>query len=385
MRICQIVDSYFPVYDGVAIAVDNYTKILNKNGQDCFVVAPSYKNSNINFDYEVLKCLTTVDPFNKTYRWPLPMLDVQLKKALMKDEISLIHAHGPFMVGHFGLRLAKAKKIPIVATFHTKFYDDLLESTHSKLMAKLTLKYIVKFYENCDCVIAVSEHAKETLKQYGYRGEARIIPNGVDFTVPKYPDVAIKEIKKEYNIQAHEEVLLYVGMHNFKKNIKLIYEAAALYKKTNPNFKLLMVGAGNHLKKIKEMGETLGIHENIIYVGTVRDRSKLAKIYLTADLFVFPSTYDTISIVTREAACCETPSVVVKKSGPAEGITHNVNGFLCEENKASLAEQIEFALSNKTNLKKIAKEAAKTLPVTWEKVVEQVSDIYQELLEKNNE
>lgn len=380
MRVAQFNDSYYPVFDGVVKAVDNHAIILNQKGIDSFVVATGHPKSAPARDHLVYRCKYFKNPFNNTYIWPVPMLDFKLNKALKKEPIDLIHAHSPFMVGHLGLRIARKKRIPIIATFHTKFYDDLLESTGSKIITKIAMGYIMRFYRHCDYVITVSEHAKKTLQEYGYQGNIKVIPNGVDLTVPQNYQPALEALKKEYQIKENEDVFLYIGMQNFKKNIRLIYEALAIYKKQNPHFKLFMVGTGNHIKEIKELGKTLKIDDNVIYTGLMSDQVKKTNLCILADLFVFPSTYDTFSIVVREAALGGTASVVVKDSGPAENIQHGINGFICENTAESLAETIAEALKDKKKLKKVGAAAAKTLPMSWEVVIDEVSAFYEEVL-----
>ena len=376
-------DSYFPVMDGVAIAVDNHAKILNDMGNESFVVTIKLDGANDSeYPYKIYRSKSLKNPTNKIYRWPIIMVDFEFKKQLKEKKIDIIHLHSPFMVGHYGLRLARKKKIPVFATFHTKFQDDLMEALHSKILTKIVLGYVIRLFNKCDYVITVTEYAKRVLYSYGYKGDIYVIPNGCDLKKPENPKAIIKEIRNEYQIKPEEDLMLFVGAQNYKKNIKLIFKSLAIYKKQNKPFKMLMVGEGCHEEALKKYGESLGLKDNIIYTGKILDREKVAKLYTAANLFVFPSMYDTFALVVREAAVCETASVVVKETGPAESIVDGVNGFLTENNAEDLASKISFALGDKDNLAKVAKEAMNTLPITWEEVVAQVSELYHEAIDK---
>ena len=71
-------------------------------------------------------------------------------------------------------------------------------------------------------------------------------------------------------------------------------------------------------------------------MGAVHDRERLRAFYGACDLFVFPSSFDTNGLVVSEAAACYVPSVVLRGSCAAEEIHDGQNGFLCNENPASL-------------------------------------------------
>ena len=383
MKIAQFDDSYFPVIDGVAIVIDNYTRILNAKGHESFVVSIDIEDAKDDYGYRVLRFKSITNPVNKIYRWPMCWFDSKMKKKLKKEPMDLIHIHTPFMVGHYAIRLAKKRKIPSIVTFHTKFYYDLLEALHVSFFAKIGLYYIMKVYKKADYVIGVSEYTREVLKSYGYKGEVKVIPHGCDLVKPADAEERIRAIKEGLELK-DEEIFLFVGAHNEKKNIRKIYDALEVYKVKKPNFKLIMVGSGLHEKKIQKYGKKLGLEDNIIYMGRIADREKLINLYLAADLFLFPSIYDTFGLVVKEAAVCETPSVVVRNHGPSEGIIHNKNGFLCQNDVGSISDTIEVAMSDKERLKAVGEEAARTLPKTWEEVVTEVETFYQEILNEKS-
>ena len=72
--------------------------------------------------------------------------------------------------------IARRRGIPLVATFHSKYYDDVLKATHSRLLAWLGVKYILSFYNSCDEVWAVNESTGQVLREYGYKGPMAVMP-----------------------------------------------------------------------------------------------------------------------------------------------------------------------------------------------------------------
>lgn len=63
----------------------------------------------------------------KQYRFGEAMLDAHYRKRIRMVELDIVHAHSPFHAGSEALRLAAVRKLPLVATFHSKYYDDFPE------------------------------------------------------------------------------------------------------------------------------------------------------------------------------------------------------------------------------------------------------------------
>ena len=91
--------------------------------------------------------------------------------------------------------------------------------------------------------------------------------------------------------------------------------------------------------------------------------------------------YDNSPMVVREAAAMKTPSVLVRNSSSAEGITDGYNGFLCQENSTDLARVLKKALfEEKEKLLAVGKNAQKTIPVSWENIMVDVEEKYFALM-----
>ena len=285
--------------------------------------------------------------------------------------------HTPFIAGAEGLDYAKKKGIPVIGSFHSKYYDDFLQMTGSKHLAGLGTDVIVRFYESCDEVWTVSENSADTLESYGYSKPIYVIPNGMD----------IKDVGPELAIMAKEHfklkdvpLLLYVGQINKKKNIKRILESCSLLKKDGIPFQLVLAGKGPHEEELSLLARKLGIGDDTLFTGHIQDEDLLDGLYAASDLFVFPSLYDTYSMVVREAANATTASVVVRGSAPAECIIDKENGYLCEDNNISLYEVIKEALSDKERLEAVGLNAKLTIPVSWESVIDEALKRYEYIL-----
>ena len=100
---------------------------------------------------------------------------------------------------------------------------------------------------------------------------------------------------------------------------------------------MVFIGGGGDEEELRATAEQYGLTDRVFFTGAIHDRQILRAWNTRADLFLFPSSYDTNGIVVREAAACGLASVLIRNSCAAEGITEGRNGFFIEENAESLA------------------------------------------------
>ena len=98
---------------------------------------------------------------------------------------------------------------------------------------------------------------------------------------------------------------------------------------------------------------------------------------------LFPSVYDTNGIVVREAAACGLASVLIKDSCAAEGITHDRNGFIIEENSHSMAVLLEEVSKDLSHVAQVGQNAMDEIYISWDESVKDARNRYDEILKKN--
>ena len=119
----------------------------------------------------------------------------------------------------------------------------------------------------------------------------------------------------------------------------------------------------------------------MIFTGAIYDRAVVKTFFSRANLFLFPSTYDTSGLVVKEAASCACASVAIKDSCVAEGIEDGVTGILSDENAESFAKSILDVLRVKGKLEEIGKAAEDKLYFSWEDSVALAAKRYEYVLE----
>lgn len=379
-NIGQFIDSFLPIMDGVSLTVQNYAYWLHKKNQPVCVITPKYPNYSDNEPYPVLRFNSVPIIGHKPYRLGLPELDISFGNLLKQVSFGLVHAHSPFISGNIALNIAKKRHLPLVATFHTKYREDFEHSVHNKFIANLMTKEVIRFYDKADEVWISQPSIEETIREYGFKGRVEVVPLGNDLICNQPVAQVKKQARKDLHITDNNTVFLFVGQHTWEKNTRMIVESLALIK--DLPFIMFFIGTGYAAENLKQLVTQLGLTEKVKFLGVITERTQLQQYYAAADLFLFPSTYDTWALVVHEAAALGTPSVLIEGSTIAKIITDNYDGFLTANSSESLAARLRGLISKPELIKKVGLNAERNLTRSWEDITDEVLDRYQKLMKR---
>jgi glycosyltransferase involved in cell wall biosynthesis len=373
-------DGFVPIMDGVTITVKNYAYWLNRTLGPTYVVTPFVPNYTDAETFPVIRFLSMPTIVRPPYRIGLPDFDLRLQYILKNRDFDIVHAHSPFSAGLLARRVAKLKRIPIVATFHSKYRDDLERAIAFKPIVKDQVKRIVDFYYSVDHVWVPQESVAATLREYGYKGPYEVVENGIDIQPVDDISAFRKRGAAELGFADGTPVGLYVGQHIFEKNLEFLVRSLPGIMREVPEFRMVFVGRGYAKTKLQDLAKELKIDGKVLFHDVVYDRELLKAIYARGDIFLFPSLYDNAPLVVREAAAFKTPSVLIRGATAAEVIVDGENGFLSENSVDAFVARVVWALSHSEDLRRVSENAQKTLCRTWEDVVREVKVKYLDIL-----
>ena len=385
MKIGQFGESFIPVFDGVGRVMKAYAETMAKRGEEVYVITPMYDTGyRGGLPYEIVDFNSMELSKKIPWRIGLDSLDPHFLARMRQIDLDIVHVHGPVFAGNVGLNIAKKRHLPIVGSFHTKFYDDILQFTGVKTIAKVGSQAVADFFSKCDEVWAVSEGTGETLREYGYKGQIIVMPNGSNRRVLNIAKVP--EVRQQYGIRTDVPVLLFVGQISWKKNLARVIEACSILKKQGTAFQLVMAGRGPDEEAIRQRIAELDIVEESVFTGHLTDTETLDALYSIADLFVFPSIYDNAPMVVREAAAQRTPTLASAGSCTAEVITDGENGIISKDESPAVAQAITDYLALPSEKRKaMGDKAYETIPIPWDgPLMDTILGRYRALIESNN-
>ena len=371
-------DSFPPIMDGVAQGTRNIAYWLNKKYGKCYVITPQFPKYNDREEFDVLRYPSVALLGRKPYRMGMPGLKLDLD--LDKIPFDLVHAKCPFSSGRVALRLARRRNIPLVASFHSRFYDDFKDAFKYDAMARAAVRVVVDFFQSADAVWAVSEGSARTLRDYGYVGTISIVENGIDFAIEEDFGQDTSDIDWHFGLKQDVPVLLYVGQLIRQKNLSFLMKALHKAARQGTAFTMIFVGEGQYEEELKEKAAEYGLTDQIRFAGVVHDRDMLHRIYARSNLFLFPSLYDTFAIVVREAASVGCPSLLVRDSDAGQSIEDGVNGYLADHNPTAYAKRLKEILDDLPGAHMVGRTAQETLCRSWEQVVDDIHEEYQRIM-----
>lgn len=382
LKIGLFIDVFFPMVDGVINTVDNYATILSEQ-HDVVVVTVKHgkKDEEVQRPYQIIRCNRHLHiPFSD-YNLPLPSFDFKFKRALKEFHFDIIHIHSPFTIGSLGVKYAEALNIPVFATFHSQFKQDFMSRSRSKLFTAFMMRSIVKTLNKVDLAFGVNGNIEKVYKnEYGVTCPSIVRHNGTDLVLLEDESV-IDNIRQEHSL-GKEKIFLFVGRIDKVKNIYFIIDSLKEYKKIDSNFKLFIVGNGPDKKQLKKYIKKHNLTSHVIFTGKITDRTKLSAYYHIADLFLFPSLYDSSSLVQIEAASQKTPTVFLEGAVTIGSIKDNVTGFISKQTPADFSNRIHEIFENTILFEEVRNNVYDSVYVTWRNQVDKTLSNYNQALEQ---
>ena len=379
------VDTYYPMTDGVILVVDNYAKRLSKFC-NVIVFCPRFIGKEYDdsiFPYKIVRCRSMKLPF-LDYSMPTPKMDRNFQNTLKDYNLDIVHIHSPFAVGEAGVKYAKVHNIPVVATMHSQFKQDFKRAVKNDTLADTLTKKIIRVFNKCDeCWAVNSEVARIFHEDYHYKKIPKVMNNATEMLPVIDINKSCEVINKKHNLK-NEKVFIFVGRINALKNVFFIVEALNLVSKIKPDldYKMLFIGTGQDEEELVKLIHKYHLDDKIIMVGKVSDRDLLASYYARSDLFLFPSLYDSSSIVQIEAASQKTPVLFIEGAATTATVKNNVNGFIVKNDVKKYANAIIRIMDDYKLRKKVSNNCYRDLYKNWDDNIRDVYKRYKELIDE---
>jgi glycosyltransferase involved in cell wall biosynthesis len=215
---------------------------------------------------------------------------------LNNKEYKIVHSHLDSLSA-LPLLAAKKANVPVrIAHSHTSNFDnDYKEKI--RVVTKKIIKYFATDFAGC------SEEAIEFMfgkNVYDYK----VINNAIEIDKFRFNPIKRKEVRNNLSISEATFVLGHVGRFNYPKNHSYLIDLYYEFYNINKDSLLLLIGDGEDLDIIQNKVKALGLDGNVVFLGSRRDVHELMQ---AMDIFVMPSKYEGIPVVSIEAQASGLP------------------------------------------------------------------------------
>lgn len=188
-----------------------------------------------------------------------------------------------------------------------------------------------------DKTLVCNENSKKILCNYFGRNENEIqtVYIGVDedeFNPEKYNK---EELLEKYNVVNDKKYIFsYICRISEQKRPMLLLEIVKKLKEKRNDFKVLVVGSGNLLAKMKAKANKLGLTENILFLGNIENTEEIYKI---SDLTINCSIKEGLALTAYESLSMGVPVISSDVGGQKELISEEVGVIVpCMQNEKDI-------------------------------------------------
>ncbi len=333
MRIAQFAESYRPVINGAAVAVDLLSRELAARTHRVQVFAPYFRGHED--DFPVHRFPSYNWPWHPDYPLAVPVSPT-LQRLFREGAYDVVHTHSPFALGQVGRRWARRHGVPLVTTYHTLYVEYAHYARGVPVgLVRNSLRRLSRDYCNaCDAVAVPTEPIRDVLREYGVVCPIQVIPTGLHVRPPRDPNPEFP--RQALGIPPDAPVVLYAGRLAKEKNLQLLFTAFGLVAKALPTARLLIAGDGPEAATVRTLAAASGAGDRVVFAGAVAP-ARMPEVYAAAQVFAFSSLHDTQGLVLTEAKAAGLPAVAVRSYGPATVVSDGVDGLLTENDPAAFS------------------------------------------------
>lgn len=245
----------------------------------------------------------------------LPMKNMsvsELSRVIREQKPDLIHAHD-MRSGFFSALCCG--KLPLISHIHNNAYDarGLSPKTVGYLLAGFKAKHILWVSQS-----SFDGYAFHKL----FAQKSSVLYNTID--TQQILD------KKAQDSHTYDYDMIYVGRLTYQKDPQRLMRLCARLKQDKPDLKVAIVGTGELLDEAKALCQSLGIQENVQFLGF---QSNPIKMVADSKAMILTSRWEGTPMCALEAMALGTPVVSTPSDGMVDLLEDGVSGYLTDDDE----------------------------------------------------
>jgi glycosyltransferase involved in cell wall biosynthesis len=291
VRIEFVTETWPPELNGVALTTARAVDYLRARGHSVRVVRPRQRGEAARCDDQEWRTAGMALPMYPQLRlgWAS---STTLQSQWRENVPDVVHVATPGPLGWNAVRAAHALGVACSADFRTQF--DAYARHYGCAWAQGPLRhYLQHLHARADVNFVPTAPLATTLAGQGFE-HLVVLGRGVDTQrfSPRWRD---ESLRRAWHVNPFEPVLLYVGRLAPEKGLDLAFHAFERWRRHLPTLRFVVVGDGPSRSALERW------HPHATFLG-VLEGAALARVYASADVFLFPSRTETFGNVVLEAA-----------------------------------------------------------------------------------
>jgi phosphatidylinositol alpha 1,6-mannosyltransferase len=373
LRIALFSGNYNMVRDGANQALNRLVGYLLGQGAEVRVYSPTVATPAFAPVGELVSVPSVPFPFGRgEYRFPLA-LSRRVRADLQAFAPNVVHVSSPDVVGHRAVSWARARRLPVLASVHTRF-ETYFRYYNMAFMEPVVVAALRRFYRRCDALVAPSESMAQLLRDQRMNFDIDIWSRGVDRDVFN-PALRSLEWRRSLGIGDDEVV---VGFHSrlvMEKGLDVFSDAIDELRRRGVVHRTLIVGGGPARPWLEAR------LPQAVFAGFMAGQD-LGRAVASMDVLFFPSTTETFGNVTLEAMACRLPVVAAKATGSQSLVDNGTSGRLIRPGAVHAFAEALRGYIEQPELRAAhgAAGEARAHDFSWDRINQAVADTYTRLI-----
>lgn len=372
LRIALFSGNYNYVRDGANQALNRLVGYLLRQGAQVRVYAPTVAEPAFDPTGDLVSVRSFAIPNRPEYRVPFA-ISHKARRDLAAFQPNVVHVSSPDPVGHQAVTWARNRKLPVLASVHTRFETYL--RYYNMAWGEPVIEAILRrFYRRCDALVAPSESMAQLLREQRMNYDVSIWSRGVDHEIfnPGRRDL---EWRRSHGIADHEVAIGFLGRLVMEKGLDVFSDTLDDLRRRGVAHKVMVIGQGPAREWFEERlpgGAFVGFQAG----------ADLGRAVASMDVLFNPSVTETFGNVTLEAMACGLPVIAAAATGSQSLVDDRVSGRLVPPGAVhQFAEALKSYVED-ADLRRRHGEAgvARAREFSWDRINQEVADTYLRLI-----
>ncbi|ATE64756.1 glycosyltransferase family 4 protein [Rhizorhabdus dicambivorans] len=375
LRVALFTGNYNYVRDGANQALNRLVGYLLRQGAAVRVYSPTIEKPAFAPTGDLVSVPSLPVPGRAEYRFPTG-IPARVRRDLTRFDPNILHVASPEILGHRAVSLALRRKLPVVASVHTRF-ETYFRYYGLAFMEPLVEALLRRFYRRCDAIFAPSESMAQLLREQRMSYDVGIWSRGIDRTIFQ-PERRSLEWRRSLGIADDEVAIGFVGRLVMEKGLDVFADAIDQLERRQVRHKVLVVGQGPAREWFEKR------LPQAVFAG-FQAGEDLGRAVASMDMLFNPSVTETFGNVTLEAMAAGLPVVAARATGSESLIEDGVTGRLIAPGRIIAFADALQAFCDSEELRRTIGQAGLRASERygWDQVNQELVDSYMRIIRQH--
>jgi glycosyltransferase involved in cell wall biosynthesis len=375
MHILFMVFRFAPHKGGAVIVATEIANNFARLGHKVTILTPDLKQSGEKYEpklHENVKIILSNTPSRENLKIAARRCKSNLEKKgkelgeKNKFDFVLTIFHPFHLVPNAAISCAKYLKIPSIVKVDDAIYEKA--SGLKSLQRRVEKMISTKALKNATQILVVNENTKNIMTSYYNipKEKISIVPNGVDLS---FFNSSSKDPKK----------IVFSGVMYHHRGLDVLLDAAPKIIKKHSDVKIILLGDGPEILKLKDIVKKENIESNVIFKGWI-DRKEIPQEISNATIAIGPLKKTTVTehalpIKVLEYMASSLPIIALDGTLPSDVLQNEQNGYFVK-NSTDLSDKIIKLIEEPELVKNMSHKSLEMVQkFSWKNIIESILSI----------